>query len=195
MPVLLNPRWEAFAQAVAVGMAEPAAGWTQAKAYEASGYKATGDSAAVNACRLLKYAKPVVQRINEIRQAQSKQTKVTIEGITQRLDLASRIAEEDRIPNALVAAEAAKAKINGLIVEKQEQGKPGDFSTPQTTDELAQAMLTQAGASNVTQDMKAMAIAELERHARALASIAAGESSSDLAMPSTSKRQSSQLSA
>ena len=175
-------------------MAEPAAGWTQAKAYEASGYKATGDSAAVNACRLLKYAKPVVQRINEIRQAQSRQTKVTIEGITQRLDLASRIAEEDRIPNALVAAEAAKAKINGLIVEKQEQGKPGDFSTSQTTDELAQAMLAQAGASTITQDMKAMAIAELERHASVLASIAAGDMPSDSRPVSTSKRQSSQLS-
>ena len=195
MPALLNPRWERFSQLVASGLANNLLGFTQADAYKAAGYKANGHSAEVCASRMLKYVEPVVQRIQELHRENGKRRKTTVESIVDRLDLASRIAEEDRLPAALTQAETSKAKILGLQVDRQEVGKPGDFNASQTTDELAQAMLAQAGASTITSDMKAMALAELERHSRVLASIAAGEPSSDLAMPSTSKRQSSQLSA
>ena len=199
MPALTNPRWERFAQAIVAGLSDTDRP-SQAGAYRMAGYSAKpGNSSEVCASKLLRFAQGVAERIHELqaiaaRQA-AKRKQVTIETIADELDEARRVAKDNDQASAMVSATQVKGKLFGLFVEKTEQGKPGDFSASQTTDELAQAMLTQAGASNVTQDMKAMAIAELERHARVLASIAAGESSSDLATPSTSKRQSSQLSA
>jgi hypothetical protein len=59
MSALDNPRWEAFAQAIVIGIAnghdKP---YSQGRAYQAAGYYAKGMSAEVNASRLLKKAKP-----------------------------------------------------------------------------------------------------------------------------------------
>ena len=193
MPALARPRHEAFAQALFKSLGRK--DYSQGKAYQEAGYKASAESAIRCASRLLIFVEAISDRVRELQEQSARRKQVTVESIVDRLDLASRIAEEDRLPAALTQAETSKAKILGLQVDRQEVGKPGDFNTSQTTDELAQAMLAQAGASTITSDMKAMAIAELDRHSRVLASIAAGEPSSDLAPPSTSKRQSSQLSA
>jgi hypothetical protein len=40
-----------------------------------------------------------------------------------------------------VAAVQAKSKILGLVVEKQEVGKPGDFSSVKSSHELAELVL------------------------------------------------------
>jgi hypothetical protein len=67
MPELDNPRWEAFAQAIVIGIAnghdKP---YSQGRAYQAAGYYAKGMSAKVNASRLLKKAKPIFDRVREL---------------------------------------------------------------------------------------------------------------------------------
>lgn len=58
MPVLQDPKHEAFAQALAKGM-------NQSDAYKAAGYKAKGDSIKVNASRLLTKAN-IEARVTEL---------------------------------------------------------------------------------------------------------------------------------
>ena len=104
MPALRNQRWERFCQLVVFG-----ADTTQAKAYIDAGYKARGNSAEVNSCRLLRIAQPVVDRIHELQQEQkaqlAKRDRYTREALAERMVLASQIAEEDRIPSAITGAE------------------------------------------------------------------------------------------
>ena len=76
----------------------------------------------------------------------------------------------------MVAASMGKARILGLeAAQKTEIGKPGDFSGVQSIAELADRLLQDFGARNVTDDMRAMALAELERQSAAVVAIAADD--------------------
>lgn len=189
MPELANPRWERFAQAIVAGLSDTQHN-SQAGAYRMAGYSAKpGNSSEVCASKLLRFAKGVAERIQELQAIAAKQAakrkQVTIETIVDELDEARGIAKDEKQTSAMVSATTTKAKILGLQIDRSEVGKPGDFTSISTSDELASRMLLDAGAAQVTDDMKAMAIAELERHARALAAIAQGEPSSDQALPRT----------
>src|SRR5262249_17426343 len=131
-------------------------------------------SAKVNACRLLKIAPAIVERIRELQGETAKAKKATVETVVDELESARVIAERNEQPSAMVAASMGKARVLGLeAAQKTEIGKPGDFSSAQSTAEIADILLKEAGANAVTDDMRAMALAELERHAAALAAIAA----------------------
>ena len=74
MPVLPNPRHEAFARAIFVGLCSPNLYPTRGHAYKAAGYRAkdagkAGGSAEVAACNLLKKIK-IFDRVREL-QAQA----------------------------------------------------------------------------------------------------------------------------
>ena len=56
--MLANAQWEKFAQSVAQGM-------ELGLAYEAAGYRATGNAAQVNCCRLMKRAE-IAQRVKDL---------------------------------------------------------------------------------------------------------------------------------
>lgn len=198
MPVLSNPRWERFAQCIVQGLADRQGVYSQGRAYQAAGYAAkdagkSGGSAEAAASRLLKRVKPVLDRVAELQSASARRKQVTIETIVDELDEARGIAKDEKQTSAMVSATTTKAKILGLQIDRSEVGKPGDFTSISTSDELASRMLLDAGASIVTDDMKAMAIAELERHARALAAIAQGEPASDVLPGSMNKRSSTLL--
>src|SRR5262249_36302840 len=101
MPVLPNPRHEAFAQAIVKGLAsdKPNGKNTQKAAYLAAGYSTTTENAAeAAASRLLRNVKPVVERVREL-QAEAlarieRKLDVSRERVGRRLDKASRMAEE-----------------------------------------------------------------------------------------------------
>src|SRR5262245_1187123 len=175
MPPLDNRRHEAFAQALLEGLGD---GITQRETYISAGYKARGNSAKVNGCRLLKSAPAIAERIRELQNETAKAKKATVETVVDELEEARAIAERNEQPSAMVAASMGKARILGLeAAQKTEIGKPGDFSQAQSTREIADQLLQEMGASTVTDDMRAMAIDELRRHAAAVAAIvAAGES-------------------
>lgn len=186
MPELTNPRWERFAQCIVKGLADNAGNYSQRAAYKAAGYSTTNNNSTdAAASRLLRKVRPILDRVAELQRAAARRTNVTVATIIDELEEAREIATDEKQTATMVAATTAKAKILGLSVERSEVGKPGDFTSISTSDELASRMLTDAGASIVTDDMKAMAIAELERHARALAAIAQGEQSTDASLPRT----------
>lgn len=85
-------------------------------------YKASGMSDKTvweAASRLLKNSK-VVARLDEINKAKTEEMVVTSEQITKELQEAYRVAQESGNAAGMVAATMGKAKVNGLILDKQQ---------------------------------------------------------------------------
>lgn len=176
MPALSKPRWERFAQAIAAGLGDDR--WSQGRAYQAVGYNVSNqNSADAAASRLLRKVRPITERVRELQEEAAKRTVVTVESVTHELEQARRIALEEKQASAMVAASATKAKVNGLFVDRHEHGEPGSFETVTSTAELAEAMLRDMNPAldGIGDEMREQALAELARHAEAMAVIAQGK--------------------
>src|SRR5262245_8036111 len=120
MPALSNPRYERFAQALFAGLAgETRVDRAQSTA-DLTAYPncSNGNSAEAAASRLLRRVKPILERVREL-QAQAlakieRKLDVSRERVGKRLDMASRLAEQQGNPANIVAAEAQIAKVFGL---------------------------------------------------------------------------------
>lgn len=108
MPVLSNPRWEAFAQALAKGK-------TQEEAYEAAGYKPSRH----HASRLATNGN-VQARLAELQEKAAERALVTIESLTDELEEARLLAMKEGQPSAAAAAVMGKARLHGKLVDKAE---------------------------------------------------------------------------
>jgi len=115
MPPLDNPRQEHFAQELAKGK-------TAAQAYALVGYKPNPG----NATRL-KLNEKIIARVQELLGRSAARAEVTVASILNELEEARKLAAEINQPSAAVAATLGKAKVAGLIVDRKEVGKPGDF--------------------------------------------------------------------
>jgi hypothetical protein len=153
MPALKNVKWERFCQAIANGVAKQGQKFSQGRAYISAGYNAKdvsqpGGSAEVCASKLLNRAK-IENRIAELlHEAQNKVTTkraYDIETISERMALASRIAEEDRNPSALYGAEKAIAEVRGIIVKQQPNQNQLDYNTCQSMQEIGCKLLQSVG--------------------------------------------------
>lgn len=110
----LTPKQEAFAVAVAEGM-------TFKEAYEAAGYSTNGAgrTTAENASKVARNP-AVAARIAELRRPAAEAASVTLEGhLADMMRLRDRAEREGKY-SAAVAAEAARAKAAGLLVDKVE---------------------------------------------------------------------------
>jgi hypothetical protein len=174
MPVLERPRHEAFAQAIVAGIAKH--DYSQHKAYLAAGYRATPESARRCASRLLTFVDTISKRVVELQEEAARANRVTVESISAELDEAREVARNNDQASAMVAASATKAKLYGLEIKRVEQGNVGDFSQAKTTKDMAKAELVALGVSDPSEDMVAMVIGEMGRHAAALDAIASSHS-------------------
>jgi hypothetical protein len=181
MPALDNPRWERFAQAIVEGLANgDRKPYSQGRAYIAAGYTAKdqgkrGGSAECAASRLLNRVKPILERVREL-QAEflaRNQSKIDLsrERVGRRLDLASRIAEEQKNPSAIASSELGIAKVFGHISDQPEAKH--DFNSAQSMQDIARKLLQSVGLEHATEDQIEAAIlandkfiAELERIAQ-----------------------------
>lgn len=128
MSALDNARQELFAQAIVKGL-------NGRDAYKSAGYSVRSIPAAdASASRMLRDVK-VRARIVELQNKGAKRAEVTVESLLAELETARKLAEELRQPAAMISASMGKGKVAGLIVEKRENGKPGDFSD-MSDDEL-----------------------------------------------------------
>lgn len=119
MPVLSNPKYERFAQELAKGN-------TATESYVLAGYKANDGNAAT-----LKGNKRIQARVSELLERAASRVEVSVSSIAERLLRLSDKGEAlGEAAGFSVARQAAMdvAKLHGLIVEKKETGKPGDFS-------------------------------------------------------------------
>jgi terminase small subunit-like protein len=157
MPALKNVRWERFCQAIVNGVAKQGEKFSQGKAYILAGYNAkgvgeAGGSAEVCASKLLNRAK-IENRIAELlHEAQNKVTTkraYDIETISERMALASRIAEEDRNPSALYGAEKAIAEVRGIVVKNVNLNTNAiDFAQAQSMQDIGRKLLESIGFSS-----------------------------------------------
>ena len=115
MPVLSNPRHERFAQEVAKGK-------SATEAYVLAGYKAHDGNAST-----LRGNQRLLDRVAEIQSRGAERAEVTVQTILAELEAARLKADELKQPAVMVAASMGKAKVAGLIIDKAEKGKPGDF--------------------------------------------------------------------
>lgn len=178
MPALANPRHEAFAQAIVAQIAQGHGDYSRAAAWTSAGYKATGESARVNATRaMLRYATEIGTRVRDLQAQIAKRKRITAETIVDELEEARDIAKQQAQASAMVAASATKAKVLGLQVERIEQGKPGDFTSAQSKHDLAISLLKQAGYDNetVSEDVAQAALSALARFQAEMNAIVAGE--------------------
>jgi hypothetical protein len=114
MPILDNPRHEAYAQAFFAGLSN---GGTQEKAYRAAGYLVTNKNSA-NACAsrlMLRIANRVKELQREALERQQVEVDVSRQRIGRRLDLASRMAEKQNNPQGIATSELGIAKVFGHI--------------------------------------------------------------------------------
>jgi hypothetical protein len=143
----LTPKQEAFCLAyVETGNASEA----YRRCYNAE--KMKPDVISVKACELLKNGKVAV-RVQELQAAAVKRHEITVDDLVQELDDARMTALAALIPqsSAAVAATMGKAKLLGLLVDKQEvTGKNGGpiavTSAKDLTDDELAAIAGRGGA-------------------------------------------------
>jgi len=123
MPVLENPKHEAFAQSLAKGK-------SQAEAYADAGYAPSEP----HASRLASNGK-VAGRVAELLAKAADRTVVTVELIAKQLDEDRALAHQEGQSGAAVSASMGKAKLFGLLIDKAEVDMRHSFSE-MSDDEL-----------------------------------------------------------
>jgi hypothetical protein len=155
MPVLPNPRHEAFAQAIFAGLAgktriERAHSTAYLEAYPSC---SPGAPAWVNASRLLRRAK-VWERVGELQAEQTKRLErkldLSKETIGKRLRLASDMAEQQQNPTAIVNSELAIAK----VFHHMNDPEPNqiDFQSANSMREIGERLLQSVGFASPDED-------------------------------------------
>jgi len=149
MPTLKNPRHEAFARAIFIGLFQPDLHPTHGHAYNAAGYRAIGagepgGAAEVNACRLLKKAK-ILERVHELQAQAAEDTKETAEKCVQELNQLRKDAHSNKAYGAAVAAVMGKAKILNLSVDQHQFRSEIDFSQASSMEDIGRKLLQSIG--------------------------------------------------
>jgi hypothetical protein len=123
----------------------------------------------------LRNVEPVIRRVQELQAETAKRKAITRDGIVDELEEARQVSRAQKQGAAMTAASLGKAKVAGLLVDKQEVGSPGDFSNAQTTSEIAEQLILQANPdAQITDNLRRQAIEELERHCAILQALASG---------------------
>lgn len=126
MPVLPNAKRERFAQELAKGK-------TADEAYVLAGYKENRGNAAT-----LKSNQIISDRIAELLERSAARVELTVARVVENLERIAVKAEALGEASGLSVAKSAwvdAAKVQGLVVDKKEVGRPGDFAR-MTEDEL-----------------------------------------------------------
>ena len=116
-------------------------------------------SAAMAASRLL--TKPhVKKRHQELLAQMAKRADITEDKILT--DYQRAMSREDAKPADIIAAATAQAKLVGLLRERIETGKPGDFENMENISDVIEAVRSQAGDDAANALMKAFGLEQTE---------------------------------
>jgi hypothetical protein len=176
MPVLRNPRHEAFARAIFRGIFEPDLYPTQGAAYAAAGYTSRnigkpGGSAEAAASQLLKKVK-ILDRVRELQAEAAQEVKETIDKCVAELNEDRRDAKAQGQHSAAISAVMGKAKLLGLVTDKHEDvttSKP-DFTKATSLQDVGLKLLQSVGYASPSPDDVALA---LEAHEHLIAQLEA----------------------
>jgi hypothetical protein len=162
MPVLQNPRWEAFAQALFIGLG----GKTRLERAQSTAYLtayptcSNGNSAEAAASRLLRRVKPILDRVLELQAEQAKRTQrkidISRDRLARRLDMASTLAEQQGNVAGIVSSELGIAKIFGLESAKQEGTQ--SFKDAGSMQDIGRRLLISVGLREPSDEAVSLAI-------------------------------------
>jgi hypothetical protein len=162
MPALQNPRWEAFAQALFIGLG----GKTRLERAQSTAYLTAypncspGNPAEANASRLLRRVKPILDRVLELQAEQAKRTQrkidVSRERVAGDLDEAITIAKTQENPQGIVSAAMGIAKVFGL--ERANKEGTHSFKDAQSTNDIGERLLRSVGLPNPSEQAISEAI-------------------------------------
>src|SRR5215472_15592903 len=146
MPVLQNPRHEAFAQAIFNGIVgAKGVASSQAEAYRRAGYHVTnGNSARACASRLLTFANGIGERVEELQAQAAERAQESADKCVQELNQLRRDAHSDKAYGAAVAAVMGKAKILNLVLD-QPPSTSVDFSSANSMQDIGRKLLQSIG--------------------------------------------------
>jgi terminase small subunit-like protein len=149
MPVLPNPRHEAFARAIFATTCDPKPYPTHGHAYNAAGYRArdagkAGGSAEVNACNLLKKTK-IAARVRELQEEAAERTGESADKCVEELNQLRKDAHANKAYGPAVAAVMGKAKILNLVVDQHALVPAQDFSTANSMEDIGRKLLQSIG--------------------------------------------------
>ena len=133
MPVLENQRHELFCQAIAKGE-------TISKAYQNAGFRAHRGNAA-----RLRADERVRARVLELQVAGARTAEITIASLLDELEHARQRADSLGQLSASVRAISEKARLAGLVVERQEIAIVDTEPEPQSTTEVLASVLERVG--------------------------------------------------
>ena len=178
MPALSNPRYERFAQALFAGLT----GKTRIKRAQSTAYLkaypncSSGNSAEACASRLLRNAKPILDRVRELQaEANARQrSKIDLsrERIGRDLDTASRMAAEQKNASAMVSSALGMAKVFHSISNASDDAL--SFKTATSMHDIGKKLLMTVGMENPDASSIELAIEANNAFVARLEAIAAG---------------------
>jgi hypothetical protein len=155
MPALQNPRWEAFAQALFIGLG----GKTRLERAQSTAYLtaypncSNGNSAEAAASRLLRRVKPILDRVLELQAEQTKRTQrkidISRDRLARRLDMASNMAEQQGNVAGIVSSEMGIAKVFGI--DQGTDNPNQSFKTAHSMHDIGQRLLISVGLAQPSQ--------------------------------------------
>jgi Terminase small subunit len=151
MPALRNLRHERFARAfIKTNVA--------ARAYAQAGYIATTRSS-LDTCasRLLRHAQ-VKRRIAELRKQMAARNRISLDSLLDDLAADRALARELGQPAAAISATMNQARLVGLLVDRKESRKLGDFAELPSEAEVLAMLRAELG-----EESAAVLAAALER--------------------------------
>ena len=132
MPALPNQKHEQFCQLIFAGARY---GWTQGTCYMKAGYRSIGHSAETNASKLLKKA-VIQQRLAELGGNGARKAKITADSLIGKLDIVFDGSVQEKQFSAAGRAVETQGKLAGLMIDRTEVGRPGEFDGLQTAEEV-----------------------------------------------------------
>jgi hypothetical protein len=116
-------------------------GTPQAQAYEKAGYKPNPGNASE-----LASTEKISKRLAWLQQRQAARQGITIDSLCDELDEARAGAMNDKQYATAVSASLGKAKLMGLLIDRKESGKAGEFAHL-SVDELRKQLKADLDAS------------------------------------------------
>jgi len=177
MPALSNPRHEAFAQAIFAGLT----GKTRIDRAQSTAYLkaypncSSGNSAEACASKLLRRAKPILDRVRELQaEANARQrTKIDLsrERVGRDLDTASRLAKEQGNASAIVSSALGIAKVFHSLPSDNEEHL--NFKNATSMHDIGRKLLMTVGMENPDDPSIALAVEANDAFVSRLEAIAA----------------------
>ncbi len=134
MPVLRNARHEKFCQELAQGK-------SAAEAYVSAGFRPSRQNAG-----RLRTRDDINERTLELQCNAARSCEVSIQSILNELNEAIAVARERGQAQAMVSASSMKAKLTGLMIDKQElRVSEGEFDESMSVEEILQKVSREAG--------------------------------------------------